>query len=115
MELFSPLQYEITKFCCGHGKDPPANGRISSRIKAAIIGLPEKGCQEIEGLCYNPQIPQMTQITISSRGLFCVICAICGFIPYLALATANFLYWVVCVGWRGFLFSPAWVFCCGVC
>jgi hypothetical protein len=53
MELFSPLQYEIAKFCCGHGKDPPANGRMSSRIKPAIIGLPQKGCQEIEGICYK--------------------------------------------------------------
>jgi hypothetical protein len=31
--------------------------------------LPQKGCQEIEGICYDPQIPQMAQITISSRGL----------------------------------------------
>jgi hypothetical protein len=62
LELFSPLQYEIAKFCYGHGRDPPANGRISSPIKAAIIGLPPKGCQEIEGICYDPQIPQMAQI-----------------------------------------------------
>jgi len=31
LELFSPLQYEIAKFCCGHGRDPPANGRIHHR------------------------------------------------------------------------------------
>jgi hypothetical protein len=70
-------------------------------MKAAIIGLPQKGCQEIEGICYDPQIPQMAQITISSRGLgglrdllilritycpshlsslICAICAICGFV-----------------------------------
>jgi hypothetical protein len=53
LKLFSSLQHEIAKFCCGHGRDPPANGRISSRIKAAIIGLPPKGCQEIEGISYK--------------------------------------------------------------
>ena len=53
LELFSPLQYEIAKFCCGHGEDPPANRRISLRIKAAIIGLRRKGCQEIAGIRYS--------------------------------------------------------------
>ena len=35
--------------------------------------MPQKGCQEIEGICYNPQIPQMSEERRDER-----TCAIMG-------------------------------------
>jgi hypothetical protein len=76
LELLSPLQYEIAKFGCGHREAPPANGRFSFQVKAAIIGLRRKSCQEMG--------KEEKGFEKEAQGK--------GFAAYLALPTTNSLY-----------------------